>query len=408
MLTSDAPELIVSGPAGTGKSRTCLEKLHAMAIAWPRSRHLIARKTRASLTETGLVTFERDVLGPHHPAAAGASRAFRQAYRYPNGSEIIVGGLDKPGKVLSAEFDLIYVQQAEEVTEEDWETLSTRLRNGRMPFQQLLGDCNPSSPRHWLKRRADLGLTPMLESRHEDNPALWMNGAWTEYGSRYMARLDALTGVRKLRLRYGRWVQAEGVIYEGWDPLVHQVDRFEIPASWRRFRTVDFGFTNPFVCQWWAIDEDGRMFLYRQIYRTRRTVRAHAEQINTLTGEESIEITVCDHDAEDSATLQECGIATTPAEKAVSVGIQAVQERLKIQPDGRARLYIVRDSLVETDELLEEAKLPLSTEQEFDGYVWANKDAREEPVKKDDHGMDALRYAVMYVDRYSATGGIHV
>src|SRR5258708_3850911 len=78
-------EVILSGPAGTGKSRACLEKVHACCLRWPGCRWLIVRKTRESLTESGLVTFEEKVLPENSPIAAGAQRRMRQAYHYPNG-----------------------------------------------------------------------------------------------------------------------------------------------------------------------------------------------------------------------------------------------------------------------------------------------------------------------------------
>src|SRR5262245_58274493 len=62
MFYSGDPEVVLCGPAGTGKSRCCLEKLHACMRVWPGARGLIARATRASLTESALVTFEEKVL----------------------------------------------------------------------------------------------------------------------------------------------------------------------------------------------------------------------------------------------------------------------------------------------------------------------------------------------------------
>jgi len=391
------PEVLISGPAGTGKSRACLQKLHRLARTYPGSRHLIIRKTRESLSESGLFTYEHCVLGDGHPIAASVQRHYRQVYQYPNGSEIVVGGLDKPSKIMSTEYDTIYVQEAIELSEDGWESLTTRTRNGAMPYQQLLADANPDRPMHWLKRRCDAGLTALLDSRHEDNPRLWDGANWTPEGKAYIARLDALTGARKERLRHGRWAQSEGVVYEGWDAVLHHIPRFEIPKSWRRFRVVDFGFTNPFVCQWWAVDDDGRMYMYREIYKTQRIVQDHAPQIKKLSEGEYIEATVCDHDAEDMATLRSCGIPTMPATKAVSQGLQAVMERLQKAKDGKPRLFILQSSLAEVDQALIEAKLPYSTDQEIDGYVWANKASKEEPVKENDHGMDAMRYGAMYL-----------
>ena len=393
-------EVLISGPAGTGKSRACLEKLHRLSIENPRARSLIVRKTRESLSESALFTYEAWVLGPDNPIAKGPNRRLRAVYRYPNGSEIVVGGLDKPSKLMSTEYDLIYVQEAIELLENDWESLTTRLRNNIVPFQQILADTNPSAPSHWLKRRADAGKTTLLESTHHENPNLWddENGVWTEQGLVYLARLAALTGARKERYYAGRWVQAEGLIYEGWDPSTHLVDEFVVPASWDRFRTIDFGFTNPAVCQWWALDGDGRMFLYRELYHAQWTAKALALRVAELSGSETFLATICDHDAGERATLEENGIKSMPAEKDVTAGINHVMERLVLAGDKRPRLYVMRGACVEIDQALNDRKLPYSTEQEFDSYVWQDKSKKEQPVKEHDHGLDALRYAVMYAD----------
>jgi len=366
-------------------------------------RGAIVRKTRASMTQSVKVTWEKKVLFEFLQNGQFIWRTGEQEYRHPKGSVIVLGGLDKVSKILSTEFDLIFVNQAEEVTENDWEFLTSRLRHGAMPYQQIMGDCNPDQPRHWLKQRADQGRLEMLESRHEDNPELWDGQDWTPKGKAYIARLDALTGVRYQRLRLGRWAAAEGLVYDGWDRAIHLIDPFDIPDDWRRIRVIDFGFTNPLACLWFAVDGDGRMYRYREIYMTQRTVRVHAQQINALSEGEYIEATVCDHDAEDRATLEENGIPTIGAQKAISPGIQAVQERLKVQQDGKPRLFLFRDALVKRDQALVEAKKPTCTEEEIDSYVWPKgvdgKAIKEQPVKLDDHGMDATRYGVMYVDK---------
>jgi PBSX family phage terminase large subunit len=403
------PEVLLSGPAGTGKSRGALEKLWACGERWPGSRILIARKTRKSLSETGLVTFEDKVIPANHAILKGAKRQHRQNYLHPNSTEFVIGGLDDMTKIMSGEYDLIFCQEAIEASEDDIEKLTTRLRNGVMPFQQLLLDTNPDGPQHWLKLRCDKGLTRLLESRHEDNPTLFdpETGRITAFGAQYLGVLDRLTGARHARLRLGRWVQSEGVVYDGWDRQIHVIDRFVIPQAWRRIRVIDFGYTNPFVCQWWAIDPDGRMYLYREIYHTSRLVRTQGAQILALSTGENIEADIADHDAEDRATLAELGIGTQAAYKAVTVGIQAVSARLAIAGDGKPRLFVLRDSLVEADESLIERKVPFCTEQEFDGYIWPKgadgKPLKEEPVKINDHGCDAARYACGYVD--SLAGG---
>lgn len=364
------------------------------------------RKTYKSAVSSVIVTYEQKVLPvpPTHRKSAiklyGGEKP--EFYQYPNGSRLLVGGMDNPDKFLSAEYDFIYVNQAEELLLDDWEKLTGRAtgRAGNAPWTQVMGDCNPGAPTHWIRQRERLKL---FESRHEDNPRLWdrERETWTPAGAKTIDTLNALTGVRLQRGRHGLWVSAEGQIFE-YDPAVHLIPYFEIPKSWRRFRVIDFGFTNPFVCGWWAIDPDGRMYLYRQIYMSQRTVKRHAIQINELSAGERIEATICDHDAEDRATLAENGISTVPADKRVGVGIEKVQLRLAKAGDNKPRIFVLADSLVEPDKDLQSRYKPIKTEDEFATYVWVSgkdgKPLKEEPMKIDDHGMDMTRYAVMFLD----------
>lgn len=400
-----APEVVLSGPAGTGKSRACLEKVHALALMNPGMRGLIVRKTLTSLGSTALVTWREHVIKEALRSGLvkfyGGSSQESAQYRYKNGSVVVVGGLDKATRIMSSEYDAIYVQEAIELTENDWESLTTRLRNGKISFQQLLGDTNPDTPTHWLKQRMNAGTTVCLESRHEDNPVLFDDeGSLTAIGTAYIDVLDKLTGPRFQRLRRGLWVAAEGIIYDEWDASIHLVDKFDIPSTWARYWAVDFGFTHPFVLQCWAEDPDGRLFLYREIFHTQRTVDQHVSTILGYVTDESgnwkepkpTKI-ICDHDAEGRATLTSgLGMPTSAANKRVKDGLQATQRRLRPAGDGRARLFILRNATVERDQSLLDARRPASTEEEVPGYVWdQNKDA---PVKEMDDGMDTMRYMV--------------
>ena len=395
-------EVLLEGPAGTGKTRAALEKAHIMAEHYDGCRILFMRQTRESMSESVLVTWENKVIPEGHKILEGATRRMRQIYEYPNGSTVVTGGLDKPGKIMSTDFDLIVVFEATEVNEDAYETLTTRLRNGVIPYQQIIADCNPGASTHWLNQRANAGGMARLLSRHEDNPLLHDGDQWTGTGEAYLSRLDRLGGHRKERLRFGRWATAEGVVYSEFDRAVHVIDPFAIPDDWRIIRCVDFGYVNPFVCQWWAIDEDGRMYLIRELYKTERIVSDHARHILSLSSEKQYEATIADHDAEDRATLMAEGIETIAARKEIKPGIEAVQSRLRKQGDGSPRLYFFRDALVERDANLDDTSRPCSTIEEFDGYVWPRsqqgKPAKDLPVKTDDHGMDAMRYAVAYCD----------
>jgi hypothetical protein len=420
-------EVVLAGPAGTGKSFVALLKLHLMCLRNPGMRGLMVRKTHKSLTSTGLVTFREQVAreGIDNKLLRwyGGSGERPAQYIYANGSSITVGGLDQADKIMSSEYDVIFAQEATECTPDDWEKMGTRLRNGVVSFQQLIADCNPQQPKHWLKQRCDSGKATMLLSRHEDNPRVYgEDGTLTTYGEAYMGRLDKLTGVRKERLLHGRWAAADGLIYDNWDPARHLAPpKRYLPRGWERYWTVDFGFTNPFVWQQWAVDPDGRLWLEREIYRTQRLVEDHAKDIlNVVTVTAGASkgqwlyprprAIICDHDAEDRATLERhLGMGTTAAKKSVSDGIQAMSARLALAGDGLPRMFVLRDSLINPDEARREAGLPICFADEIEGYVWRKasdgKLSKEEPAKGevDDHSMDAARYMVAQLDLVART-----
>jgi phage terminase large subunit len=425
-LRSKAPRVLLAGPAGTGKTRVWLEKAHQLCLRTPGVKCLIMRQTMVSLTASGVQTYEKDVaaeaLADGTVTFFGGSLRLPPAFNYSNGSSISLGGLDKPMKVMSTEYDWIYVIEATEVAMEALEMLTTRLRNGKLSFHQLALDCNPDSPTHPLKLECDNGRMVMLHSRHEDNPRFFnRDGTMTKDGQEYMPTLDALTGVRYLRLRKGIWAAAEGVIFTEFNPSLHVIDRFTVPADWPRLWSVDFGFVNPFVWQDWTVTPDDQLVLVREIYRSDRLVEDHARDIRTLLGVgpidplrgtvlpyEGPEVTgwdakrpltiLCDHDAEDRATLERhLGWPTQPASKNVSDGLQATQARFRPDGRGRPRIMFMRDGVVHRDPLLVDAKKPTHTVEEFPGYVWHDK-GKEEPMKVNDHGCDAARYLVMERD----------
>ena len=397
---SKHPEVMLAGPYETGKTFATIYKFHILHAKYPNCRGLMVRKSYKSLVQTAIVTYEHKILPvpPRHPESVircyGGSKA--EWYDYPNGSRIILGGLDNADKVLSGEYDFIYVNQAEELSVDDWEKLSTRCtgRAGNSPYTQLIGDCNPGSDQHWILKRDQLKV---FYSKHEDNPVLYdvNTKEWTEQGEKTMSTLRALTGIRRKRGLEGLWVAAEGQVFE-FDRSVHLIDNFEIPKDWTRFRSIDFGYKHPFVCQWWAVCPDGKMYLYKEIFYTGKTVAAHAQRIKELSQGENILYTLADHDAEDNATLQENGIRTRLANKTMRPGLNAVERRLSLE---EPRIFFFKNTLDEYDYSLEERNKPTRTVDEFSRYVYREelkgllKD--EHPVKDCDDGMDTMRYAVM-------------
>lgn len=419
-VVNGAPQVMIHGPAETGKTTAALHLLNHLCWNFPGSQWSLIRKVAADMPGTVIKSWEGKViymLPGENKTANGISKYGGERpewYRYPNGSQIWVGGMDHPGKVLSGEKDGVLVNQAEELAQDDWETISTRTtgRAGVLTPGRLIGDCNPGPSTHWIMALAGAGTLKMVKSYHQDNPTLFdpQTGEITAQGVISMAALDKLTGVRYKRLRLGLWVAAEGVVYDTFDPTIHTNILEPLAPIIRYVAGVDWGLTNPGVIQIWGEDGDSRLYRFHETYQTGKLVAASKpedawwiNEAKELQKQFSIETFVCDPSRPDHIeAFQLAGIPCTPGFNTVDLGIQNVQSRLKKQLDGWPRIMLLRDSKPEKDPVLLERHDPTCLEEEIEVYSWEkdkqDKAKKEKPVEKDNHACDTMRYVCAYVD----------
>lgn len=371
-------EVILAGPADTGKTFGGLHKLDTLLWKYPGSQAAIVRKTQKSLYGSVCVTYQNKVANMQAITPYGGDKT-PDRYIYPNGSVIWLGGMDNADKVLSSERDFIYVNQAEELEEGDWETLKTRCngRAGNAPYAQLMGDCNPGGSKHWIRERSRRGSLVLLESRHQDNPSIYNDdGTLTESGKARLASLQTLTGIRRKRLLEGIWATAEGAVYDVFDARVHVTERN--PAEFQRWvMAMDEGYTNPAVILLIGIDGDGRLHIDREFYERGKLQKDVVAVASEWVTERHVEFIAVDAAAAGLiADLNDCGLPAVARKGRVLDGITAVQSYLQVQDDGKPRLTV--------------DPACVNTINEFESYIW--KDGKDEPVKENDHAMDALRY----------------
>lgn len=368
-------QLVVCGPAGTGKTFGILCFLHCLAADYPKLRMLWVRQTRVSLSESVQQTFEEEVLplDGAERVADGPTRRFRHHYRYPNGSVIVLGGLDRPNKVMSTAWDVIYLNEAIETREESWDAMSSRLdRPGRPTWLGwLLADTNPGVPGHWIRRRADEGRLTLWNTTHKANPALWDGRDWTPAGRLYRDRLEQLRGAARARLLDGNWAANEGLVLG--ELLDCVVD--ELVEAGRKVGGIDFGWNHPFAALQGLLVDDVLWVVWER-YLSLVTIPTHSAALP-----HGVEWWADPSRPESIVELQVAGHHVNPA---VHYGHRPVQEGLDqvVHRARTGRLKIHRSCV----NLIREC-----------GCYSYDKDGK--PADADNHACDALRYLVRGIDR---------
>ncbi|MCA9774007.1 MAG: terminase family protein [Myxococcales bacterium] len=299
-----------------------------------------------------------------------------------SGTVIEAKSAESPASLVGEGLDLLVVDEAAKVRRSVLEqhlrpTLSDR--RGRALFITTPEGMN------WVH---DL----YLRGQDPAHPTWWSarSPSWT---NPYLAAEDLDEARRTLPERIfaqeyaGEFTGLAGRVYPEFAPETHVVDPFAVPGDWERFRSIDFGYTNPFVCLWLARDPDGGWWVTDEHYRARALTAEHVGAILRRPGR--FRATFADPSARQLIEdLRSRGIAARPADNDLRRGLQLVAEKLKVQGDGAPRLRVFRTCV--------------ATIREFERYRYpddADGTAPEAPLKEDDHAMDALRYAIASVER---------
>lgn len=274
---------------------------------------------------------------------------------------------------------------------------------GRMSLlgAKLFGTTNPDGPMHWLKREF-LDRAAELKIRHftftlDDNPSL---------DPEYIASIKREhSGLWYQRLILGRWVAAEGVVYESWNPDRHVVKT--LPRIDRWFSVgLDYGTTNPLDAVLLGRGTETDLTTGRRVTRlyvgsehrhdpkvakVRWTDAQHSRALRTWLEEASRE------DGSKDVGVRPDFICVDPS--AASFIEQLLADRVHgLTPANNEVVDGIRtvSSLIAADRLrVHESCTPLI--EELSSYSWDDKETakgNDKPMKVADHAADALRYGI--------------
>lgn len=288
------------------------------------------------------------------------------------------------GSFQGKTFSLVYCDEMTLYPESIIDMIDTRLSN---PHSMGFASMNPSHPKHKIKQwidRAEAG-DPNYYSLHftlDDNPYVD-----DEYKSRIRS---SLSGLFYKRNYLGLWCLAEGAIFDFFDPSIHVLRR--PPASAEYWVAgIDYGAVNPFACLLVGVStgrftQTGkRMWVEKEYYwdpkkmGRQKTNSEFAKDVYEFLEPYGIKAVYCDPSAAAMILeLQKLGIHVVKANNDVDYGIQLMTSEM-----AKGNLYVCEDCP--------------NTIREIESYVWDSKAAEkgyDEPLKKDDHSVDALRYVI--------------
>lgn len=265
---ANARHIAYGGARGGGKSWAMRRKFVLLALRYPGLRLLLLRRTMPELRENHVVPLLAELAGVAKYSAA------ERAFVFPGGARLKLGYCEHEGDVYQyqgQEYDVIGLEEATHFSEPQMQFLTTCNRSTRQDFRpRMYYTANPGGPGHaWFKRlfidRAYHG-----PERAEDYifiPArVYDNAVLMQANPEYVRTLEALPEqMRKAHLD-GDWSVFAGQVFSEWRADVHVVPAFEPPAEWYRFRALDWGFAKPYCVLWGAVDFDGRIWLYAELY----------------------------------------------------------------------------------------------------------------------------------------------
>ena len=183
---------------------------------------------------------------------------------------ILLRNLDDPSKYASTEFAAECVEELTKNPVETFEDLRFRLRYPGIPDPKFVGATNPGQIGHaWVK---SLWIEPDPRSLDKEHnrfyfvPAKVYDNKYIDKS--YVIQLESLPDQKRKAYLDGSWDVFQGQAFTEWNKDTHTVEPFKIPEHWPRYMAMDWGSNKPFAVGWYTINQEGRIYLYRELYMT--------------------------------------------------------------------------------------------------------------------------------------------
>ncbi|MDR0953195.1 MAG: PBSX family phage terminase large subunit [Elusimicrobiota bacterium] len=360
-----ATTVVNIGGARSGKSYAMAQLLIMRAVNNPLN-IAITRKTMPALKMTSL-RLVLDLLKKYGLYKTENYNKTENYYKLAK-SHLQFFSLDDPEKIKSSEFNYIWLEEANEFSYQDYLVLLTRLsapnENGK---NQIFLTLNPSAANSWIAKKLIVKKdVDVFYSTYLDNSFLKKDYIET------LLSLKNYDADAYNVFALGKWGHNEKAVYPLWQTVEAEPDEEEADEIiWG----LDFGFNNPSALVKIYI-KDKVYIATEKLYQTGITTNALIEKLQNIIPASRRNQTIYADAAEPDriAEIAKAGFNIKPAKKAVLDGIMAVKAAgLKVSKNSQNLI------------------------REIQNYTWKTTSGGvilEEPVKFDDHALDAMRYAI--------------
>jgi hypothetical protein len=404
-------DVLYGGAAGGSKSTSLLMYALRACSRFPGLQAFWFRRSFPELQQSVLRMLARYGFGKALHARWNASR---HELIFTNGSVLTFGhakNMVEASALLSAEINLLLIDERTTIPPDVVGMLYSRVRSGvaGVPCLGIRSATNPGGIGH-SRVKAEFVVATNYGEHEIDEDASGRRRIFIQakvsdtpqLGAEYRRGLQGL-GDEKLIAAYldGDWEVFAGQVFAEWRYEKHTVKPWTLPVEWRRARGIDYGFAAPFAVVWAAVDNDGRLWFYRDLSRTQVIDENQAKMITAAEAGEHITWTPADpsmwakkgENAKSPADVYaENGVHITPAHNDRIIGWRRIHSYLANGPaceihraEGLTECPMVHVFTTCAEIIKTLPALPHATKG----------NPEDADTASDDHIPDAFRYLVM-------------
>lgn len=304
-ICSQVNETLYGGAAGGGKSYGQLIDAFLYAVNHQGSKQLVLRRTFPELERSLIITSL--MLYPQQKSFCKYNSS-QHRWKFKCGSTIEFGYCDNEKDVTKyqgAEFDVVRFDELTHFTEFQYTYLMSRIRGVNDFPKMIKSSTNPGGVGHaWVKARFidtvepnKIYTDPATDTKRIFIPStVYENKFLMDADPEYIKRLEQLGEDEKKALLLGEWDIFKGQYFKEWRRNIHVIEPFQIPKTWARFRSMDYGL-DMCACYWWAVSDSGKEYIYRELHEPDLNLSQAANRIIELTEPgETIDYTIASPD----------------------------------------------------------------------------------------------------------------